>query len=153
MDLSVTSDRDAVGDFTTAIFENVNYLYMRRPEPDTAWTTFAGVFDQHFWMATFSVLLSATLILYFVLVVSCPSNSPSALDCFGRVGTAFFTQGSYAYPGTFSGRSATLTVLLTGALVLWCYNAGLTSTLTAVKTTFPIESMEDLAKNQDYRFG
>ena len=50
----------------------------------------------------------------------------------------------------FLGRTLVLSVCVTGAIVFWAYNAGLTSLLTVENIVFPIKKLEDLAEKNKY---
>ena len=49
-----------------------------------------------------------------------------------------------------TGRTLVLSVCVTGAIVFWAYNAGLTSLLTVENIVFPIKKLEDLAEKTKY---
>lgn len=155
-DLAVTSTRSEVIDFTRAIFQYENKLYMKKPLQSINWLTFVEVFSLQYWLAVIVIGIVLTLSLMSVKKwIENPERSggnPDMPSSSVSVGLALMSldvkQGN---PHRLTTRILVMAICLFGALNFWSYNAGLVSLLTVEVFNVPINQLKDLLEKPQYQ--
>lgn len=126
-DLSVIKSRAEVVDFTQAVFQYQNRLYMKRPGQALKWDTFVEVFDVFYW----TFLLSMAVLLTVLLVGSQKLLAKKERHLhFAAAGLALMALDVRVNPLKITTRILIFLICAMGALNYWSYNAGLVSFLT-----------------------
>jgi hypothetical protein len=113
---------------------------MKKPRSSVSLTTFNDVFEVSFWIVLLCVLLILALGFYLIgQVLSVTIGLDSSL---ATVLLALIGQSGPIERTNMSVRTLVLTTCLTGAMVLWGFNAGIVSVLTVENNIFPIKSLQ-----------
>jgi hypothetical protein len=116
---------------------------MKLPKGSTVWSSFIDVFDKIYWLIV--ALCAVCLLIVFYITWNYIENE-SAYNAFGTSITLVLLShiglSLSLNPKKISTRISLLTVCMSGMVLLWIYNSGLTSVLTVDKVDMPIKSLE-----------
>ena len=116
---------------------------MQKPRSSVSLTTFNDVFEVSFWIVLLCVLL--ILALSFYLIGRFISRTIGFDASLATVLLALIGQSVPIERTNLSVRTLVLTTCLTGAMILWGFNAGIVSVLTVENNVFPIKSIQVLS--------
>lgn len=151
VDLTVTSDRAKVIDFTEGILARGHGLFMLRPEEGVSWTTFRDVFHWKMW-CTWGLCFVALLFIFYVIYCFDKREATITIDStFATVAGGMLALSIPIQFKRIPGRILMLTVCVTGALIIWSYSAGLISYLTIHNYIYPIHRLQDITNNPEYK--
>ena len=150
-DLTIYKERMDVVDFVDGITPSINRLFMKIPNDSFRWTTFSDVFDQDFWISVLFATIGASIAFHVLFKFVRKETDLDILTSLGMVLCAFTAIGMPTSPQKSPGRILVLTILLTGTVLYWSFNAGLVSQLSVQVTSYPIKSLDDLVTNTDYK--
>ncbi|XP_046562922.1 ionotropic receptor 25a-like isoform X3 [Haliotis rubra] len=161
--LSMTTERDKVADFTTPYYEFGGIqILIKNTNAGTSLLAFANVFSGEVWACWASVLLLTGLLVWVFEKLSpfSPYNNVQQNDQrrftvsegLWLVTASFPMAGPECTPRTFSTR------MLVGGFWFFCsimmatYTANLAAFLTTSRLNVPIESLDDLAKQNIIKY-
>ena len=150
-DITIYKERMEAVDFVNGITQKINRLFMKNPNNTFKWTTFINCFDKLFWIAVFIVFIGTAAGLHILKKFVRKEPNTDVGTSFGTVMCAFTALSIPTYPMRNPGRILIITILTTGALLFWRYNAVLVSQLSVQISSYPISSMKDLVGNSDYK--
>ncbi len=148
-DLSVTKERSTVVDFSVSYYSSVNRIYMRRPLQSLNWLTFIEVFTTWYWVSIF--LSGILLVLALMVTTKWIARTNRVHMAFVSVPLALVAYDIRQDPKKVTNRMLIFVICFWGALNFWTYNAGLVSFLTVEIFKPPINSLEDLLKQDNYQ--
>ncbi|XP_071107049.1 ionotropic receptor 25a-like [Haliotis cracherodii] len=161
--MSMTTERDMVADFTTPYYEFGGFqILIKNNNPGTSLLAFANVFSGEVWACWASVLLLSGLLVCVFERLSpfSPYNKDqhkarkkfTVKEGLWLVTASFPMAGPECTPRTFSTR------MLVGGFWFFCsimmatYTANLAAFLTTSRLSVPIESLDDLAKQNTIKY-
>ena len=111
-----------------------------------SWTTFSDVFEKHFWLVLFIMIIAISLSFYTIGHCIKDNNSfdlPTSLVTvlLSLVGLSIPDQN----PRRLSLRILVITTCIGSAVILWGFQAGIVSVLTAEVIDYPIKSLQVLS--------
>jgi len=163
--LSVSERRRSVVDFTTPIYHHKRRLFMQRPQPLVPWDNFIIVFDVSYW-----AILWISFVVFSLCIFCMVANTASEVDegfvknnrpmkmlqALSSTAKAFATLDVSELMGNnnnrvISRRILTLVLCICGMLNFYVYNAGLISSLTVKRYDLPVNSLDDILNNPEYK--
>ncbi len=130
-------------DYSSNLYVSEYKLYMQLPKSSTVWSSFINVFDKNYWIIVVFCAVCLSIVSYITWIYienESPNNELStsiALVLLSHIGLSLSLN-----PKKISTRISLLTVCMTGMVILWIYNSGLTSVLTVDKLDMQIKSLE-----------
>jgi hypothetical protein len=130
-------------DFSSDLFVSEYKLFMQLPQSSTVWSSFIDVFDKMYWLIVAFCVICLSIVSYITWIYienKSPNNELStyiALVLLSHIGLSLSLN-----PKKISTRISLLTVCMTGMVIFWVYNSGLTSVLTVEKLDMQIKSLE-----------
>ncbi len=116
---------------------------MQLPKSSTVWSSFTDVFDKKYWLIVTCCATCLSIICYITWVSIeneppyCKLSTSIALVLLAHIGLSLSLN-----PKKISTRIILLTACMTGMIIFWVYNSGLTSVLTVDKVDMQIKSLE-----------
>ena len=116
---------------------------MQLPKSSTDWLSFINVFDRTYWVVVIFCAVCLSIVCYITwnyIENELPNKyfcTSIALVLLSHIGLSLSLS-----PKNVSTRISLLTVCMTGMVIFWVYNSGLTSVLTVDKADLPIKSFE-----------
>ncbi|XP_040567416.1 glutamate receptor U1 [Lepeophtheirus salmonis] len=154
MDFTKISARTKDFDFSTFLLKTKLMLFMQNKKfSEFQWYSILHVFDWQFWISILCLSLVFTLVVFFIRrAIQRTSEIPIVFPSFLMV---FFTllgqEPSPCINKITSLRLLILNISLFGALISWIFNGSLISVFTSVKSSLPVQSLNDLVTHSDYR--
>ena len=143
-----THARGMVADFSPAITEGTDQMFIKYPGREASWTTYIEPFDFYLWVSLFFLLALMTFCLASTYLFGPERNlNPDSFHfqnsilviCGSQVG-----QGSWLDPKSLSSKLVFLTSFLFGVIIITSFSAKLISFLTVIKLTLPFTSLHDI---------
>ena len=116
---------------------------MQLPKSSTDWLSFLNVFDKTYWVAVIICSVCLSIVCY-ITWINIENELPNKYFCtsIALVLLAHIGLSLSLSPKKVSTKISLLTVCMTGMMIFWVYNSGLTSVLTVDKVDVPIKSLE-----------
>ena len=147
---SITHARGMVIDYSPALVEGTDQMFIKYPGREASWTTYVQSFDVSLWVA---------LIFLLVLMVFCLSSTyligpemkrnPNSFDFWTTMIIIFGSQvcqGSSLDPKSLLSKIVFFISFLFGLIIYTSFSAKLISYLTVVKVTLPFLSLHGIQK-------
>ncbi|XP_055348068.1 glutamate receptor-like isoform X2 [Paramacrobiotus metropolitanus] len=169
-DLSVTSDRAAVVDFTIPFLHD-DYLVLMKKEQQEPQDIFSFLlpFSRNLWLAIILAILGTYVVIFFVGRIGPsewhhaehpdPDEAEGVTNEFTSEESLWFTLATLLQQGPNIGPRSMATKIAVAAWFVWVliisqtYTANLAAFLTINRLTSPIQSIRDLAIQTDIRYG
>ena len=143
-----THARGLVADFSPAITEGTDQMFIKYPGREASWTTYIEPFDFNLWVSLFFLLLFMIVCLALTYSLGPEKDlNPDSFQflnsfiviCGSQVG-----QGSWLDPKSLSSKIVFLTSFLFGVILITSFSAKLISFLTVIKLTLPFTSLKEI---------
>ena len=146
----ITHARGLVVDFSPAITEGTEQMFIQYPGREVSWTTYVDSFDVHLWVALFLLLVLMVFCLSFTYLVGPKRQlNPNSFDFWIStmvIWAAQVGQGSWLDPKSLSSKIVFLISFLFGVVLVTSFSAKLISYLTVIKWTLPFTSPHGIQK-------
>ncbi|CAF1192912.1 unnamed protein product [Adineta ricciae] len=164
--LTINGAREKAVDFSKPFIDLGISIMIRKPEKQKPGVfSFMAPLSKEIWICVIVSYLFVSAILFFVSRTSSyewyfenetdvvPRNKFSMQNALFFSFAAFMHQGVDLLPRSFSGRVVTSAWWFFSLILVSSYTANLAAFLTVEKLVTPIESVEDLAKQTEIRYG
>ncbi|CAF0932273.1 unnamed protein product [Adineta steineri] len=164
--LTINGAREKAVDFSKPFIDLGISIMIRKPEKQKPGVfSFMAPLSKEIWICVIVSYLLVSAILFFVSRTSSyewyfenesddvPRNKFSMQNALFFAFAAFMHQGVDLLPRSFSGRVVTSAWWFFSLILVSSYTANLAAFLTVEKLVTPIESVEDLAKQTEIRYG
>ena len=148
-DLTITKNRSAVVDFLPSILEVEEWLFLKTPDDSVYKDAYIKPFCLRSWLVIASMIFIFPLILAGIVVYS--QENYRLYQCYGFVIQSLTGSASMRMPGSNCNRIAFVSVLFGGTLVYYSWEAKIISFLAVRNSYIPIETLNDLVENSQYR--
>ena len=142
--LFYTYQRSLVADYSPALVEGTDRMFIKYPGREASWTTYISPFHNSLWISLFIFLPFVVLLLSSTYYFG-PEQEPFTFQntCLIIWGSQF-AQGSWLDPKCISSKIIFFTSFIFGVVLYTSYSAKLISFLTVIKLTLPFTSMEEI---------
>lgn len=168
-DLTITSNREEAVDFTMPFMNTgISILFKKPTQKVTRLFSFLSPFSMEVWIYVIGAYIGVSVILFLVGRMSpyewdnphpCRQENQVLENNFNLMNSMWFTIGSLMQQGSDLAPKAMSTRTVAGIwyfftlIMISSYTANLAAFLTVEKTVYPIESAEDLSKQEKIRYG
>ncbi|KAI4482435.1 hypothetical protein M0802_013722 [Mischocyttarus mexicanus] len=154
-DISMTSERLDVVDFTFPLLLSKNNIYIREPEIFAIqWSSYFLTFTRPIWISMLGIFIITSILLIFLKVETQTNRNIGLLffDNFMEIWGIFCQQGLTDFPPRSSLRITYFSVCIMAVILSAAYSAALISFLTSVFRILPFHSLEDFVKDGTFKF-
>ncbi|KAL2712484.1 hypothetical protein V1478_018007 [Vespula squamosa] len=152
---SMTNARLNAVDFTFPLLSTRNYLYIQEPHIfSIKWSSYFLTFASSVWVATFGILVLATILLIlFKIKIGTDHDLGNLLyENFLDIWGIFCQQGLADFPHRSSLRIAYFSIFILAVVLSAAYSAALISYLTSGIRKLPFQSLESFVEDGTYQF-